>query len=108
MTTYVNDTPWNRCGVWLYHLWADTFDELTFMASAVGSDAFQSSAGPFKHFYLTAEQRDVALAIGVTPTDQWGPVEWTAKATLAGSLDMNLWEWANKMLALVEARRAGR
>jgi hypothetical protein len=83
MTIYVSDLPWTPRDETQerFNLWADTSDEAVMAVFAIGGDLTQrrEECNAWEAYAITAEQFADALAIGITITDRFGPVEWCAR-----------------------------
>lgn len=81
MTTYVSPFPWtDSAGRQWFHLWADEPNEALLSVYSVGGDITTRHPSPvWESYSLTAEQFAVALSLGATLTDFWGPAEHVAQ-----------------------------
>lgn len=103
MTLYVNGEGWTRRGVQVFHFWADDEAEMHQWAAALGFTDFYPSAPAashriFRHYLLTADQRDLAVSCGAQLTDRWAITRFVAERTLTRETDIELITWACGML----------
>lgn len=103
MTLYVNLEGWTRRGEQVFHFWATDEAEMHEWAAALGfRDFFPSSPAAshrvFRHYNLTAPERDLALAAGAVATDRWAITRFVAERTLGGETDATVITWALGLL----------
>lgn len=100
---YVNGEGWTRRGEQVFHFWADDEAEMHTWAQALGFAEFFPSAPAashrvFRHYLLTAAQRDLAVSCGARLTDRHAITAFVAHRTLRTESDLELIAWACGML----------
>jgi len=116
MTVYVDDVRHQFGRMVMCHMWADTLDELMAMADLIGVKRKWIQGHPtlslpsarkasWVHFDISLGKKALAIKQGAVLTDQYGPVEHTAKLNIATG-DPRLVEYGQKKLADVARVRA--
>jgi hypothetical protein len=121
MAVYVDDVRHAFGNMIMCHMWADTLPELMAMADRIGvarkwiQGHAELSIGKAKsaswvHFDIALSKKAMAIRAGAVLTDQYGPVEHTARLNIATG-DPVLVAHGNRrleMIASIRARDAGR
>lgn len=94
MTVYVDDVRHRFGRMVMCHLWADTLDELLAMVDRIGVQRKWIQGHPtlsfgkhrnasWVHFDIALSAKAKAIAAGAVLTDRYGPVEHTARLSVA-------------------------
>ncbi len=116
MTVYVDNVRHPYSNMVMCHLWADTLDELLAMVDRIGVQRKWIQGHPtlsegkarrasWVHFDISITKRNRAIAAGAILTDQYGPVEHTARLDIASG-DPRRVKVGETQLTLVEKIRA--
>jgi hypothetical protein len=103
VSIFVNLEGWSRRGEQVFHFWATEEAEMHAWASALGFADFVPSSPAashrvFRHYLLTAAQRDLALSCGALGVERWAITKFVAERTLARETQPELITWAAVML----------
>jgi Protein of unknown function (DUF4031) len=116
MTVYVDDVRHQSGNMVMCHLWADALDELFAMVDKIGVQRKwiqghpELSIGKAKnaswvHFDISLGKKMLAIKAGAVLTDQYGPVEHTAKLNIASG-DPKLVAYGERKLQQIAEVRA--
>lgn len=118
MAVYVDSMEASFGNMVMCHMWADTLDELLAMVDLIGVQRKWIQGHPtlshgkhrnasWVHFDIAKSKRALAVRHGAIQTDQFGPMEHTARLMIQ-SLDPRLIEIGLKRLDAVDQARGRR
>ena len=116
MAVYVDDVRHRFAHMVMCHLWADTEDELLAMVDTIGVQRKWIQGHPtlsfgkhrnasWVHFDIALSKKELAIRAGAVLTDKYGPVEHTARLSIASG-DPDRVARGELMLERVKACRA--
>lgn len=116
MAVYVDDVRHGFGRMVMCHLWADTLEELLAMVDQIGVQRKWIQGHPtlsfgkhrnasWVHFDIAVSKKKLAIQNGAILTDKYGPVEHTARLSVASG-DPARVERGRRMLKQVAACRA--